>query len=83
MKVYIDGKEIKCNSEVRVVIEVEPREGISSESDLEYIIHKEGIVASLTEVTRTSAPSAEFTYEFWEDHEEFIDQYMLQSLKGN
>jgi hypothetical protein len=77
MKVFIDGKQVECNSEVRVELSVEPRDGISSDSDLEYCIHREGIVVNLTEITERSAPWAEFTYSFWEDHEEFVEEYML------
>lgn len=77
MKVFIDGKQVECNSEVRVELSVEPRDGITEDSDLEYVIHKEGIVVNLTEVTKRSAPSAEFTYNFWEDHEDFVNEYMV------
>ena len=77
MEVYIDGKRVECNSDVRVTVKAEPRDGITHDSDLEYIINEEGITANLTEITSRSAPSAEFTFEFWEVHEDFVEQYML------
>jgi len=82
MEVYIDGKKIECKNDIRVIVPVTPRDGITADlfdSDLEIILHNEGIGAELIEITERSAPSAEFTYSFWETFEEFIDEYMLKS----
>ena len=77
MEVYIDGKKVECKTAVRVVVPVECRDGIDSQSELGFTIHAEGVSADLLETTESSAPSAEETFSFWETHEEFIDEYML------
>ena len=75
MKVYIDGKEVKCE-EVKVVVDVPAIEGVGGElfdSDLEYVLHPDGMDIQLIEVTESSAPSAECTHEFFIQHDDTPD----------
>jgi len=61
MKVFIDGKEVEFQNDVKIRYEVEPVDGITEESDLDVTLTCEGIILDLVEVTRASAPSAEVT----------------------
>jgi hypothetical protein len=77
MKVYIDGKEVEFENEVRIEVQVEPRCGITHDADLEFTFSVEGITAELVEITANSGPSAEVTHSFWETYEEFIYENMI------
>ncbi len=83
MKVYIDGKLVEVENEVRVVVQVVPRCGIDGVSDLEVCLNAEGINVELVEITANSAPSAEITTFYQETFEEFIDNNMLKEKKEN
>lgn len=71
MKVYIDGKEVKCLNDVKVIVEVEPSYGITQTSDLEIKLSHEGISIDVVEITKASAPSAEVTLERHHTYDEF------------
>jgi len=72
MKIIVDGQCMEA-SVVKIFTEVEPRYGVSKDSDLEVTITEEGIIADLWENTETSLQSAECTATFGNTFDEFME----------
>jgi hypothetical protein len=77
MKIYVDGKEIEFQNDVRIVYEIEPDVGITNSSDCEIVLNCEGMVLDVVEVTERSCPSAESTRTGSLTVDELINMFVL------
>jgi len=79
MKVYIDGKEVECNRRVQILIPVQPRDGVTEKSQLQYHITDDLLETYLLEVMNDRfGTEPEDVYSIAEEHEEVADRVVKE-----